>query len=411
MIEKARDTKNTLFIDYLRGFMVLLVVLDHAMHAYSPHYKKFWYLQDIGGETFFDVWHMHNDAIMMPMLFFLAGLFILPSLKSRGLLSFIKQKAVHLGIPFVLGILAFVPPQTFVKYLLKTDSSMSFMTYYKDVFLQGEIQASGFWFLYYLIVLTTIAVVISYLVPALLQVCKSFSQWLVERPLRGLLTLSALVAVLLTISDIIWSPFYWIGFQKIFYVRGSRFLAKAFFFFLGIGLSMSEILKNTKFLEMLSKHALSLFMWSLFVGTAYVVFTLTYYHLGAYDMSIYRHLVLGGAWSDAFNLVNDLDPKVLVRITLLGFFMTSMIITYCAVFYRFLNTSKPFWLSLAACSYGIFIIHEPMVVWAHYWLLDNDWSDYLKFLISGGSALAISWIITQYILLPIPFIRKIIWRT
>ena len=410
MTAVAPEKKSTLFIDYIRGFMILLVVLDHAMHAYSPHYKKFWYLQDIGGETFFDVWHMHNDAIMMPMLFFLAGLFVLPSLKSRGLKSFIKQKAVHLGIPFALGVLVFVPPQTFVKYLLKTDISMSFMTYYTDVFLQGEMQASGFWFLYYLVVLTTIAVAIYYVAPIILKACASFAQRLVEKPLRGLLVVSGIAAVILTLSDIIWSPFYWIGFQKIFYVRGSRFLAKAFFFFLGIGLSMSEILKNTKFLETLSKHAFPLVMWTLVVGAAYVVFTLTYYHLGAYDMSIYRHLALGGTWGEAFNMLKDLDPKVLVRTTLLGFFMTSMIVTYCAVFHRFLNTSKTLWLSLAACSYGIFIIHEPMVVWMHYGMLDNDWSDYLKFLISGGGALALSWAITQYILLPIPFIRKIIWR-
>ena len=68
--------QRTYYIDYLRAFMVWLVVIEHSFLPYSPHYKNMAYTPDMGGSLFFDIVHMHNDAIMMPFLFSSSGRYL-----------------------------------------------------------------------------------------------------------------------------------------------------------------------------------------------------------------------------------------------------------------------------------------------------------------------------------------------
>ena len=57
-MNSVTGSKRILFIDYFRAFLVCLVVLDHAMHAYSEHYARFWFLPDFDRNAFFDVLHL-----------------------------------------------------------------------------------------------------------------------------------------------------------------------------------------------------------------------------------------------------------------------------------------------------------------------------------------------------------------
>ena len=135
---------RTHFIDYLRGIMIMLVVLDHSMHAYSSPFKKFWYLQDFGGNIIFDIWHMHNDAIMMVTLFFISGIFVIPSLKRHGIKKFVLNKFIRIILPFILGVIFIVPPQKYAKYLIKQNSQISYIDYLQNIYFFDDISASGF---------------------------------------------------------------------------------------------------------------------------------------------------------------------------------------------------------------------------------------------------------------------------
>ena len=226
-VESARP--RIVFIDYVRAFLVCLVVLDHAMHAYSQHYARFWFLPDFDRSVFFDVLHLMNDSFMMPSLFFLAGFFVLPSLQRRGYGGFLKERALRLGIPFLIGVPLICPLLTYAKYTLYEDPLIGYWEYLTTVFIQRP-QAGPFWFLYYLGLLTLIAVTLYRIFPSFYKGLARFCRWVLDRPIRGFVVVFLLGAIMMGVSDLIWGAPWWIGFGKIFYVRGARFFSRAFSF-------------------------------------------------------------------------------------------------------------------------------------------------------------------------------------
>jgi hypothetical protein len=188
---------------------------------------------------------MHNDVIMMPLLYFLAGLFVLSSLKRRGWLSFAKEKLYRLVIPFVLGTAIIVPPQKYISNVLKNNLDQGFFDYWFNTFFFKDIWSSGFWFVYYLAVLTFLLVTIHTFIPTFMKLMGRFATWLVTNPLTGFLSFFIIGALIIGISEMIWGAQYWIGFWKVFYVRSARFIMKAFLFFLGAGLATRSCVTST----------------------------------------------------------------------------------------------------------------------------------------------------------------------
>lgn len=87
------------FLDNLRTLMVLLVVVLHVACAYSS-YSTWWYVDDTNAAPF-DFLLLIIDNFSMPVLFFLAGYFALPSLvRKRSGWSFAVGKLKRLGFPW-----------------------------------------------------------------------------------------------------------------------------------------------------------------------------------------------------------------------------------------------------------------------------------------------------------------------
>jgi len=98
---------RVVFLDNVRYLMVLLVVVYHSVAAYSavaPH----WYTHDT---SFFaaDIVRELFDVFLMPVMFFVAGYFALPSLEKKGVWEFLKDKAKRLLIPWALAVLIVTP--------------------------------------------------------------------------------------------------------------------------------------------------------------------------------------------------------------------------------------------------------------------------------------------------------------
>jgi len=95
------------FLDHIRYLMVLLVVIYHSVAAYStvaPH----WAYHDTSFLAA-DIIRELLDVFMMPVLFFVAGYFALPSLEKKGLWAFLKDKIARLLVPWALAVLIFMP--------------------------------------------------------------------------------------------------------------------------------------------------------------------------------------------------------------------------------------------------------------------------------------------------------------
>lgn len=94
-------------MDNIRYLMVVLVVVYHSVAAYAivaPH----WMVHDTN--TFAaDIIRELLDVFMMPVLFFAAGYFALPSLEKKGLWEFLKDKVKRLLVPWALAVLIILP--------------------------------------------------------------------------------------------------------------------------------------------------------------------------------------------------------------------------------------------------------------------------------------------------------------
>ena len=88
--------------------MVLLVVVFHSALPYTMDIVGFWPFADPRPSFVLDMLVAFIDVFNMAILFYIAGYFVLPSIR-KGMGRFLKGKLTRLGIPWLLGILFAIP--------------------------------------------------------------------------------------------------------------------------------------------------------------------------------------------------------------------------------------------------------------------------------------------------------------
>ena len=144
----ASTHNRILFIDHLRGLMFALMAVDHSLHGYAQYWGRFWFFRDQDRSIVFDALYMHNNSIIIPMLFFIFGMWVLPSLEQRGILGYFKERLIRLGIPFMIGVPLIVPLLSYPRYEYFTAPGASFFDFWPMIFFTEKLQAGPFWVLY-----------------------------------------------------------------------------------------------------------------------------------------------------------------------------------------------------------------------------------------------------------------------
>jgi fucose 4-O-acetylase-like acetyltransferase len=121
----APDAERIVFLDNTRFLMVFCVVLTHTAAAYT-HSLSWWYVRNAHTSLFFDVLGFVFDIFQMPVLFFIAGYFALPSLHGRGVGGFLTAKFKRLGILFVLLAIFLAPVMPYIRYRVRTSDAIGF---------------------------------------------------------------------------------------------------------------------------------------------------------------------------------------------------------------------------------------------------------------------------------------------
>lgn len=415
-------------MDHMRGFVIALVVLQHAVQGYAQQWGgRLWFIDLPDRSSFFDIMFMWTDSFIMQALFFLAGIFVLPSLNRRGWLSFTQEKITRLAIPMLIGIAFLVPPLRYLKYEAMEEPGIGYMEYWFNIYLNpSNISPAGFWFIAFLLLLTFLAVIIDKIFPKLLIAIGKVTDWLAANPMMGYLIIAGIVSILIGYSDIRWGTYWWMGlsdfvernenswffaFLRFFSARSNMLYSYVFFFILGLGASKSGLLQNN---DSMDKAVQSWKTWLaslILLSLVYSWYNQTYLLTGAFNDEIRQFFRQGGSLSDAWPLIWDVAPAVLVRTTLHGFLCTTQIFTILILLYKFTNheDGKDFskWASLGACSYGIFFIHEPIVVWSQFMFENIGLPNGIKMILVFTIALSLSWIITAKILRKMPVTNKV----
>lgn len=105
-------TKRLLFIDNLRVFCILIVVMIHCAVTYSCIGS--WYYTEpmpMNGfeKLFFFLFQSHAQAFSMSLFFFVSGYFIPASLERKGVKTFLLERIKRLGIPILIYIFIIQP--------------------------------------------------------------------------------------------------------------------------------------------------------------------------------------------------------------------------------------------------------------------------------------------------------------
>lgn len=401
--------------------MFALMAFDHALHAYAQNWGRFWFIQDFERSSVWDAFYLFDQSIIMPMIFFIAGLNVLPSLKRRGFKDYLSHRFVKLGIPFMVCISLVVPLLTFPRYQLTVDPSIDYGGYWREVFFPDKMQAGPLWVCYALFLYSLVLIFLNGLYPSLIL---GWGRWLrsslTEKPLHGILTLIVISVFVLGVSDLLWGAPWWIGFWKLFYLQGGRFLLYFFYFILGAGVRNAGVLEDKALLEGFSARWPQWLGLMVVAGICYVGYGMMYFEQGAYN-DAFRHqmsdfFAQGGSWFEfwsfmsayGFETLKNAAPGVLVRTSLHGVLCLFQVLFLLSFFYRFCNTPTWLWQSLARCCYAIFLTHEAMVIWLQYGLIGVELPTFAKILIVFSVGFGGSWLLSEKILLKIPGFQRVL---
>jgi glucans biosynthesis protein C len=100
------------WVDYLRAFVIVLVVNLHACVSYS-HVGDWYFMSEheptLAAKLPFIVWEGHLQSFFMGLLFFISGYFAQGSLERHGPGRFARERLFRLGLPALFYMLAIHP--------------------------------------------------------------------------------------------------------------------------------------------------------------------------------------------------------------------------------------------------------------------------------------------------------------
>lgn len=153
--------KRLLFIDNIRWFIIILVVLMHLNVTYSN--MGLWYYQEpaeVGplSGLLFGMYGSLNQAYMMGLLFLIAGYFVPGSFDKKGPKQFISDRMLRLGVPTLIYMLLIHPMTMMIYYFFNQSLPQNIGSWYMDYILSFSfLSTSGpLWFTLALLIFTVV---------------------------------------------------------------------------------------------------------------------------------------------------------------------------------------------------------------------------------------------------------------
>jgi peptidoglycan/LPS O-acetylase OafA/YrhL len=374
----ARDAS----FDYLRAFIVLLVLLHHSVLAYAvmwpaqPRTFTIFFAPIVDPQRWvgFDVLAIFNDTFFMALMFLLSGLFVWPSLERKGGARFLHDRILRLGVPFAVAAGILMPLAYYPSYAV-TGADPGFLAYTRAWLSLGFWPSGPAWFIWLLLVFDAVAAGFFLL----------WRRWTANMllPARRLGVYGrppAFIAMLLVVSALVYVPIEflfgpdrWLTLGP-FSFQASRLLLYATYFL--VGLLMGPYGAESGLLE---RNAELARRWPLWLSAGFAAYGLR--------LIIIITLILPvvGAHRPLPATVHLLSDLTLVLCCVTISFAS------IAMFRRFALSHRPIFDSLSASSYGMYLVHYPVVVWLQFALLAVALGPIVKGAIVFCGAVALSW--------------------
>ena len=142
--------------------MMLLGIYLHIACGYTP-LPDVWWFKDPHTTNLFDPTLLFIHEFRMPMFFVLAGFFAAMIVEKRGLRPFLKNRAVRVLLPLIVGTLTLYPLLLWMNHPLAFTSTRWI----------GDINPTHLWFLLYLVVFYVVAAICWQALPRLEWIARS----------------------------------------------------------------------------------------------------------------------------------------------------------------------------------------------------------------------------------------------
>lgn len=377
----AANTNRDIILDRLRVLFFMLMLVDHTLHGYAQYWGDKWFVHDIDRHWIWDIFYLHNNSVIIPMLFFVSGACVPASLQRWGIGQYLLRRGVYLLGVAVLGVLFLVPLMGYGKFTLQETDSASLWVFYTKKFLTGEsLQAGPMWVLYAIFLYSLISAGVMNLFSreSLRDFGATLGDFIKTRPLFALGIVMGVCAVLLGVMDIRFGAPWWIGFGKVFHFQASRFLVQALFFFIGVCFALIPYDKRKEILSMVVASLQPLLLALAVSGVTYIAYAMLWFKDGAYSSDLYYYYLGYLKGQDPWEILSRIAPGVLLRTTLHAIFLPLQIVCYVGV---------AAWAANKKCEYvdywsdktlGLFLYHPIFVIWGQVALYGTEVPTLLK---------------------------------
>lgn len=102
------------FLDNLRTFLILMVVVLHSGLVYEAALENTWIVVDPVKNNNIGLIRMYLDLFVMFSIFFISGYFVPASLKKQSSIDFLKSKIKRIMLPWLVAVLTLIPAYKFI---------------------------------------------------------------------------------------------------------------------------------------------------------------------------------------------------------------------------------------------------------------------------------------------------------
>jgi len=376
-------SKSSIALNNLRGVVILLVVAFHAFTAYlgsqpasprafdvPPYDWRSYPILD--NERWFglDLFCAFQFLYLMQLMFFLSGLFVWPSLQRKGIKSFVSDRFLRLGVPFLIGAYLFMPLTYYAAYRV-TAADSGWPAFWSQWLALPFWPTGPMWFLWYLLFLNLVAAGLYWAAPRAGEHLAQLASEAGRRPSRFFLVLLVASALAYMPLSALFPPWQWAQIGP-FAVQPAFAGQYAIYFFAGLAVGAHGLERG-----LLDANGTLPSRWLAWTFAAVASFVL---------WIVPAALIWNGQNFPGLQIISDLG---------LVFFSATASFGLIAVFLRFAAAPRPIAEMLAERSYGIYFVHYLIVVWLQYILLAFSASAVVKALIVWGGAVVLSWMVTS----------------
>jgi glucans biosynthesis protein C len=365
----------------LRALTILLVVTFHSVLAYLgsqpavqppfdalPLTWRAFPIQDSSKFFGFDLYCALLYVFLMPLFFFISGLFVWPSLARKGIRPFLSGRAYRIGVPFILGTAILMPAAHYPVYLV-TAANSSFEAYWAHWTALPYWPNGPLWFLWQLFLFNLGAAALFWLWPGFGAVAGRVLAQANGQPGRFIAAFGVISIIAYLPLASIFKPWEWSQIGP-FSVQSAQALLFVAYFFAGVAVGANGLERG-----LLDADGALARRWRLWLGLAAIGF---FAWLGVTAAS-----------------VDGKSPFAGVE-TLSAILFAISSVTACpaviALFLHFATRPLPLAESLARNAYGIYLVHYFFVIWLQYLLLSAPlWGGFKGAAVSAAS-LSLSWL-------------------